>query len=326
MTTGNPYPQLLARLVDEALSIEVAKLDHADPAEVRERVVPDFVQSLEEAISALSRLESDLEADAEETPALVNLCCVVRGELEHRLAAFSRLSDRSDLWSHLETLEWAQHELIRGLCAVESHLARALGTPAATGHVDLLEESLAVRELVAAFRHDLGTVSDGESGLARTLEAASESLVRLTERTGFGRLRALDRRMARELHRRIVDWLRHPTPQRKDGTHLWEEVRNFSVLLHDISRRSELVSHDMAVLDEVIDLLAGVNPQEPPPGRVLRRLQQLSGLDDELDSLLRARAKSRGIEGRVRHLYERLRSRWSIDAARDPLREVAVRA
>lgn len=342
MTTGNTYSQHLARLVDGALSIEVAELDAADPAEVRERVVPDFVQALEEAISTLSRFESDLEAAAEgssgagspsielpaagETPALVNLCCVVRGELEHRLAAFSRLSDRGDLWSHLEALEWAQHELIRGLCAVESQLARALGTPPATGHVDLLEESLAVRELAAAFRRDLDTVSDGEGGLARTLEAASESLIRLTERTGFGRLRALDRRMARELHRRIVDWLRHPAPQRKDGTHLWEEVRNFSVLLHDISRRSELVSHDLAVLDEVIDLLAGVNPHEPPPGRVTRRLQRLSGLDDELDSLLRARARSRGIEGRVRHLYERLRSRWSFDAARDPLREVAVRA
>jgi len=345
MTTGNLYSQRLARLVDEARSVEVAALDGAGLSQVRGLVIPAFIRILEEAIETLSRLETELGEvahdalspiglpAAEEAEGLGNLSYVVRGELERRLAAFDRLTDSSGsndgsaLWAHLEALEWAQHELIRGLCAVESQLARALGTPAATGHVDLLEESLAVRELAAGLRGDLAAISEQDAnGLARSLQAAGESLIRLTERTGFGRLRALDRRMARQLHGQIVDWLHHPAPNPEEGVHLWQEVQNFSVLLHDISRRSELVTHDLSVLSEVIDLLAGVNPQEPPPGRVVERLHRLSGLDDELDSLLRGRTRSRGIEGRVQHLYASLRSRWSRDSQLDPLREVAAHA
>lgn len=340
MTTGNNYSQHLARLVDEVQSVEIVELDDADPFEVRASVVPDFVRTLEEAIATLDRLETDLGGAAEESstplalPAaeeeakgLTDLCYLVRGELELRLAAFDRLGYGSDLWFHLEALEWAQHELVRGLCAVESQLAQALGSEAATGHVDLVEESLVVRELAAGFRRDLAEISKGNpNGLARSLEAAGASLVRLTERTGFGRLRALDRRMARELHRRIEDWLRHPSPEPRDGTHLWQEVRNFSVLLQDISRRSELVAHDLEVLDEVIDLVAGVDPRQPPPGRLLNRLRRVSGLDDELDTLVRTGARSREIEERVRHLYESLRSRRSVDSARDPLGELAAHA
>lgn len=342
MTTGNPYSQHFARLVDEARSVEVAALDGAGLSQVRGLVIPAFIRILEEAIETLARLETDLGEVAQDAlspvdlPAardaegLGNLSYVVRGELERRLAAFDRLpepGDGGDLWTHLEALEWAQHELIRGLCAVEEQLSRALGTRAATGHVDLLEESLAVRELAAGLRGDLAAISKQDAnGLARSLQAAGESLIRLTERTGFGRLRALDRRMARQLHRQIVDWLHHPAPNPEEGVHLWQEVQNFSVLLHDISRRSELVTHDLSVLSEVIDLLAGVNPQEPPPDRVIDRLRRLAGLDDELDSLLRSRTRSRGIEGRVRHLYASLRSRWSRDSQRDPLREVAAHA
>lgn len=340
MTTRDFYPQHFARLVDEARSVEVAELDGADPAEVRVRVLPRFVRTLEDAIATLGRLETDLRQGAEETPAPIdlpaadeaeafgNLCYIVRGELERRLAAFDRLresDDTGDLWSQLEALEWAQHELIRGLCAVESQLASALGTEAATAHVDLLEESLAVRALASGLRSDLAAVSHpGANGLGRSLEAAGESLVRLTERTGFGRLRALDRRMARELHHRIVDWLQHPAPSLETGKHLWQEVSNFSVLLQDISRRSELVAHDLEVLDEVIDLVSGVAPREPPPTRLLRRLLRLSGLDDELDSLVRSGAQSREIEERVLSLYETLRSRWSLDSARNPLGELAA--
>jgi hypothetical protein len=339
VTTGNPYPQQLAQLVDEARSIEVAALDGAGLSEVRGLVIPALVRILEEAIATVTRLEGELGTTSGEAlspidlpprkdvAGLLDLCCVVRGELEHRRAAFNRLGDDGDLWAHLEALEWAQHELIRGLCAVESQLAHALGIVPATGRVDLVAESLVVRELAAGLRGDLADISEqGANGLARSLEAAGESLVRLTERTGFGRLRALDRRMARQLHHRIAVWLEHPAPDPEDGTHLWQEVRNFSVLLHDVSRRSELLTHDLAVLDEVIDLLAGVNPQEPPPGRVLDRLHRLLGLDDELDSLVRTRARSRGIERRVQHLYESLRSRWSIDSERDPLRELAAQA
>ena len=345
MTTGNSYSQLLARLVDEARSVEVAELDGADPAEVRERVLPAFVHTLEEAVEGLTRLETDLGETAEasrshlELPAgeeaegLGNLCYVVRGELEQRLAAVDRLrdsddgSDSRDLWSHLEALEWAQHELIRGLCAVESQLASTLGTDAVTAHVDLLEESLAVRELAAGLRSDLTAISNRDSnGLARSLEAAAESLIRLTDQTGFGRLRALDRRMARELHHRIAEWLRHPSPNLEAGNHLWQEVSNFSVLLHDISRRSELVAHDLEVLDEVIDLVAGVDPRQPPPGRLVDRLHRLAGLDDELDSLVRSGEESRKVEERVLQLYEGLRSRWTVDSARDPLGELAAHA
>jgi len=337
VTTGNSYPQHLTRLVDAVRSIEVAALDDARPAEVQEHVLPRFVGTVEEAIGTLSRLESDLGEAAQEElspidlPAgeaaagLIDLCYVVRGELEQRLEAFDRVGESGDIWVHLEAIECAQHDLIGGLCAVESRLAQALDIPPRTADVDLLAESLGVRELAARFRDDLAASSENSgNSLARRLEAAAESLVRLTERTGFARLRALDRRMARELHRRIVDWLRHPSPEPDTGTHLWQEVKNFSVLLHDISRRSELIAHDLAVLDETIDLLAGVNPQQPPPRRVLDRLHRLLGLDDELDSLVRTPARSREIGRRVRHLYESLRSRSSVDSERGPLHELAA--
>lgn len=319
----NSILQRFAGLVDEVRTIEVSALDGADLSKVRERVIPKTVRLLGEAIGLVGQLGSDLGKASEEVltpvdlpsavaaPGLMDLCCVVRGELEHRRRAFVRLEESGDLWVHLEALECAQHDLIRGLCAVESQLARALDTPSATGHLDLLEESLAVRELTAGFRSDLGAITERSNGLARNLEAADASLARLTGRHGFARLRALDRRMARELHREIVDWLQKPAPELEDGTHLWQEVRNFSVLLHDISRRSELVEHDLAVLDEVMDLLPGVDPQKPPPQRVAERLDRLVGLDDQLDSLVQKQARSAEIETRVRALYSALRSQRS---------------
>lgn len=322
------YPQRLARLVEEARSVDAAALDNADLSDVRERVIPGTVRVLEQAIGLLANLEGELAEVADETadeakvevlqpvdwPAaekasgLIDLCCVVRGELEHRLRVAGRLNG-GNLWVHLEALECAQHDLVRGLCAVESHLARALGAPSETDHVDLLEESLVVRELTAGFRSDLGAIAGRSNGLARNLEAADATLVRLTARHGFGRLRALDRRMARQLHREIVSWLGKPAPELEDGHHLWQEVQNFSVLLHDVSRRTELVEHDLGVLDEVMDLLPGVDPHQPPPKRVADRLERLLGLDDPLDSLVRRQARSVEIEGRVRDLYSALRAR-----------------
>lgn len=275
----------LARLVTDARSLAIHTFDDHSFEELNETLVPTVVRLLDEATELLTEIH---EAEEGWGPEVDPLCFVVRGECRDCREALRTVSgaQRRDAVRILVQAERSRHTLTRGLCAVERKLAEATSTPAATGRIDFVRESRAVRRITTELRRDLARVGDGDRSLVERVREAHRCLETLVDHGDYRELRIYDRNIVRDLRKRLASWLDDPERTPEAGRSALNEVLNFGELLRAVNDRLELVENDLEVLGEASRELADIPSGEAPPAAVVERLGTLFGRDDVLDELL----------------------------------------
>ncbi|MCB1034073.1 MAG: hypothetical protein KDD47_09595 [Acidobacteria bacterium] len=285
--------QELARIVSRARSIEFEKYETSAANELLADLVPEVHALLQEASDAAHTVEDlvqdprtfdDVGGDASSPlEQLADLCFIVHGEFSARKNQLETVSRKAAPWLVLAAAERASTTVARGLCALEQELSALAGTPSRTHHVDLLDHSLKGRVAATKFRRAVLQPSEAPASLQ--VRTAGTALARLIGRDEFRHLHVPDRASARELHRRVVDFLRQEKPQIEEGERLLEDARTFAVLLVELNQREELVRHDLALIRRSLEALAQLDPIAPLPEPEVQRLHSLFGRDDVLDEL-----------------------------------------
>jgi len=311
----------LASLLTEARAVELDRFDEEPGSAVLHRVVPEFSKLLALGRNLLGEIEEACSSTGasgtswalpDRVEELETLCFFVDGEWKRALDGLERLTETTSGWSCLVQVECARDRLIRGIIAVEKEYAAVVGSSSVTGNVDLLGDALAVRRSLTLFRREINSAPRSgppSDGFDRQLRHADGALARLIDREEFALLRAADRHLARELHRRVERWLRGGSESQElgGGEGLWQDVVNFAELLWDVNRRDELVGEDLAVIEEARSVLEGSASRKLLPPTVADRLRILFGRDDELDDLLEATAESERVLERLQAVRDSLR-------------------
>lgn len=324
-------PQLwqtkLAGLISETRQMVVA--DHVletAPA-LRFGLVSDACRLVQVAVGLLDRLEQLAEAAAAgEAPVeeawarstgtsmmprafeeLANLSFMASAELRPCLKQLRNLSSEDEPFVQLAAVERAQTRLTRGLCAVEARLARMCGRPSKTRFVDLRRRSLEARRLIGKFRRRTTASRRASAAVEERLRSAGTSIAWLVGHQHFSDLRGSDRLVGRQLHVKILDWLRSRDSTEEEGRHLLQEIAAFTELLALINQRPELVEHDVEVLAELVESLASSDPEQLLPPAAAKRLDAVAGRDDSLDELRADAVELSRIMPRLLQVYAGLR-------------------
>jgi hypothetical protein len=175
--------------------------------------------------------------------------------------------------------------VLRAVCAVEPVLANAYGLPPRLATNPLLEASLLVRRAYTAFRI---AISDHAAQGAPGLQGALGALRDLAHSPIRQHFRWCDRTEMAALQRRLealtgethqLDDLRLSTIERALG-----DAAAFAGVLASVSRRPELVEHDLRVLPTIIDqLVASAGSGKPV---LFGHLERIRGIDDALERFL----------------------------------------
>lgn len=297
------FQSRLASLLTQSQAVRLERFDDRDGAVIVDHVVPVFADLVRRGRNLLGEIEQACaSADAgldEGAEDLENLCFFVQREWKQALERLDGLTPATQGWSCLVQIERARDRLLRGLTAVERNLAELAGTTSRTAHVDLLRDALRVRRVLTELRRRVADASKAYEGDPEArLRSAGAALARLIEQEEFTHLRAVDRHLARDLHRRIRNALDESggSPDGDEPEGLWQDVVHFAALLWDVNRRDELVAEDLAAIDEAVGELRDLDAHAAPPRSVRNRLRILFGRNDRLDDLVDAQVDA----GRLR--------------------------
>jgi hypothetical protein len=260
-------------------------------------VLGDTIELLSEAERGFSEAETDGEGSAPSS--IADLAWLSRGEVAHYLESLRAAEARNLAWKIVSESDSALERADRALLALEGALRALLGLPPTERYRQRLRESLEVRRLYVAVRRSLLQARDPrDATLLNELWALSQQLHAIRTVEAYGVVRVEDRRQLQSLSTRIDAALGDPGPEGEpDRRRLWEELDAFSRLLMAIHERDDLRAHDLALVRQAREELAG------EPDALPRELRWLLGRDDELDGLL---LNGGGGTGNVTVLLDRL--------------------
>jgi hypothetical protein len=207
-------------------------------------------------------------------------------ELRQRLHRLREVTTSRDAVALLGECDSALRRLFKGLCAIESALARKVGSEPLLDFTSELERSLRVRRCYARFtRKILELPPPTPETIVARLRAVGTAIAMLVGQDVYAELRMSDRLQLRLLQRRVLAWLRGAeTRDAAGGLELFSDVTTFLDMLKQVNRRQELVEHDAALAGE---LLGSLGPGAPEvPQALLARLGALAGRDASIDGLL----------------------------------------
>jgi hypothetical protein len=129
----------------------------------------------------------------------------------------------------------------------------------------------------------------GDFQLASLLGKLEVQIYALMGDECYEELRIGDRLLLREIQSRTAQWLQ--TDSDKDveaARNLWQDIQGFVRILSSVSMRAELQAHDRRTVLDANRAYTNQDPQEPFSDELRERLAELTGLDDELDILIRS--------------------------------------
>lgn len=269
----------------KAIDLRAAEPDKSETA--HEALLQAIVPLLGEAATIIARVTERFEEDESdrERVEVADIAALAGMSLQQRRALLGH-PQPCDHWMFLENCERSLRSLVKSAAVVEGALARYDHLPARFNRAAELATAVAVRRRYATLRRDVTQAGSPHADVAQRLQAVSRSLAALLNCIEYPSMRLGDRRELRMLQFRVQSWLSAQRPEESTGERTWEEAVAVVMLLGGISRRSELVAHDAALLS---DLSAGVTRGDEP--RALREAaEELFGLDAELDALLDIRS------------------------------------
>ena len=272
-------------------------------------LVPDVVQLLRRGTELLSAVERHYDPGSYEEPpdenadTLLNIGLQISSEFAVRDLNDVAFFARNDLRSCLDRLEAASRQehaemvlasnceasirrLRKALVSVESTLYEFEGTDAPQRRWYDVEVSLQIRKLYWNLRQETSRV-DPNQPLSARLRAVLYRIVAFRELNVYPLLRVDDRVALRQLLSRILEWLNSDARDPVEGQHIWQDLEAFAGLLVQVSHRQELRDHDLALLAQAFREIFPYEGSSPGISPELgARLQNLLGLDPELDELI----------------------------------------
>ncbi len=225
--------------------------------------------------------------------AIADLAFVGKMELEHKRKRLESLSANNEVWEMIVIAASARRCVLKIATALEQAIATACGQPGESEwfHTEL-EQSIRVRQLYASFRKNVIPANPpGDDQLADLLGKLEVQIYAVMGDECYEELRMGDRLLLREIQSRTAQWLQ--TDSNKDvgaARNLWQDIQGFVEILSSVSMRAELQAHDRRTVLDASRAYTNQDPQEPFSEQLRKRLAELAGLDNELDSLIHSDA------------------------------------
>lgn len=216
--------------------------------------------------------------------AVGDVAFLARLELRQRAERVAHLARGHNLQALICECDSSLRRIRKALTSIDQGLERAGLVPARLDFSTELETSLAARRTYAALRGRIRAIGPPSAeDLSTQLRAVGTAIATVVGWAGYRSLRLGDRIQMRELQRRLLDWF-HGARDVTEGERLWLDIDAFVQLLVDVNRRQELREHDALAVAALWETFERTDGAIPPP--VMRRLESLEGLDEELDALL----------------------------------------
>lgn len=237
----------------------------------------------------------------------------LRGALDKMLESATRDASQLTLASNCET---SLRCLRKALVSVESACYEFEGIKAPPRQWFDVELSLQIRKLYWNLRRETEMAGRGGQSLEEKLRKVLYRVVAFRELSVYPFLRVDDRVHLRQLLKRILDWLNGTERDPTEGKRIWEDLSGFAEILVQVSHRQELQDHDRELLDSVHRQLFRRHHVDKIPAPLWVRLDNVLGLDEELDVLISTRQETLDPwRVPVERVLERLRSRPELPIA-----------
>lgn len=299
----NEFVRRVQPLLDECITLLREVSEHYETessAKVRETAVADGEDDFLREIGA----QISTEMAARE---LSDLAFVSRAQLVEIRDNLAAALEQKQVWAVASAASAAVRRSGRALVAVETAICEFEGLETPQRRWVDLDDSLSTRRQYSILRRAImRRDNDDDSTLENRLRGAGRRIAIFRKREIYPYLRIEDRRVIKDIQRRIHDCLQAGDGATEEGRRLWQDLMSFAGLLSSINEREELREHDRKLLRSLNRrFFAGARSRPAKLTPLLREeLAALEGLDDELDDLL-ANLDDDGTET-LRQPFERL--------------------
>lgn len=285
---GKGSLELLASLVPATIRVVDLTVDaFRELGEAYERITPSRPPSIFPEMFAED--EPDTKSFERRVDALVksssfdlgDLVFIGLTELRQKRERVLRLAETPDPWEIVAECGSAMRRVLKAVSAIENAI---MGPAAKLSFATVLQVSLLVRREYREMRRVILVDEPADlAGARAVLRSIGTRIAMIVGRPIYPSLRTRDRLEMRRLQERILAWLRDGTDL-QEARRLFQDLGGFARMISQVSRREELVAHDVEVLGTLMSLLAD-GPRVAAPELHALALA-LTGLDDELDELL----------------------------------------
>ncbi len=237
---------------------------------------------------------------------LSDLCLVLLAELRVCGLRLGQLNDpTADPDRVLIALEQVRSRMLARLSFLEGWLSHLLGVESRAARGDSHQRAFAARRLTGRLLARLPSRRPAGADLQGRLRRVGNVLAWLMGQDDFCHLKAEERLRARQLQHHLSQWLRGQR-QPAGGQQVLSELLLFLELLRSSNGERGLAEHDLVVIRQAFSQLGDGDPYGPLSYTSVELLDELFGLDENLDWMLRNGGNKSLILGRLIDLYETL--------------------
>jgi len=219
---------------------------------------------------------------------IASLAFAGRGQIAESRDALAAAVKSRQIWVVASHADTGLRRIGKALIAVETAMREYEGLPALERHWVDLEVSFEIRRLYGQFRR--AALRGKPEAIGEEQVREFKSIVRrisiLRDLKIYPFMRIDDRLAIRQLQKRILAWLDQEVPDKEEGQRLWQDLVSFARLLGKVNEREELRQHDRRLVMQLDNQFQSPQVAAALTATQQAELQNLVGLDDELDEFL----------------------------------------
>ncbi len=327
----------LRDLVSIAIALEIGDPEARDGESVKQDLLPRVKRILDCVIGLLGQFLLAYEGASPQSPSqeapegsdearirlVADHCFISKMEMSHWRTNLDNLD--SSAYSNLiiGNCNQALGAFVKAAIALESRACEVVAQPCQLGGLNSASASAELRRAFQAFHVAVSRGGDPAKGeLRNRLEVAGDAVAVLLHSGIRTRIRLSDRCQLMLLETRLKEWIElGETADPSDGLHIWQNMNALAAMMMQINRREELVTHDLAILEELVRRFAETTVPGHAPLAWSVELKPLLGRDEELDRIIEnpRSTSAETFEKLLMRLVEDLRGRpVPSDEARQP--------
>jgi hypothetical protein len=306
--------QMQRRLVAVAMrarAVDVRPFETAPQSEVLALLVPRTSEVLDDALGLATYLANDwscasgrpvgagdvddtveilrdLDRMTEEPPTsrTADVAFLANTHLRTRKRELQAVRPDTDAWALVAGCGSALRQVAKAAAAIEATLAAEHGLARELHFATELSQALEIRRRYAELARSIAAAhAHAAIDLRGALRGVGGAIAVLIGKSIYPHMRIADRIQLRSIQRRILGWLREPAADDREGRRVLTDLIGTADMLAHVSRRQELVEHDLLVGARVhAAILAGAGHAS----EIRALLAELRGRDAGIDALLDA--------------------------------------